>query len=301
MLFIVYFMYLEVRLFLKSKREYWSRFWSYVEAGIIACSWASVGIHIWRYRQCQHIGRLFRETNGYAYINIQFISYINDLLTYLLGFCCFFGTVKAIRLCRFSRRLCLFSQTLQYASTALLSFSLMFSIVFASFLCLFYLLFVSKLPSCASLLETSQMLFEMMLMKFDAQQLTGAAAFLGPFSFSLFMFLVVFVCMSMFLSIINENFHRARENVNGEPQVMFSFMIRRFQRWAGIGIQLRENGLPITEESLLGLGERNEEEIQAERDDVMRSEYHEPIERFPKKVDQLIDALNRVGGFLLGN
>jgi hypothetical protein len=26
----------------------------------------------------------------------------------------------------------------------------------------------------------------------------------------------------------------------------------------------------------------------------MRSEYHDPIERFPEKIDQLLEALNRV-------
>ena len=31
-----------------------------------------------------------------------------------------------------------------------------------------------------------------------------------------------------------------------------------------------------------------------ERDALMRSEYHDPIERFPGKMDQLLDALNRV-------
>ncbi len=31
-----------------------------------------------------------------------------------------------------------------------------------------------------------------------------------------------------------------------------------------------------------------------ERDALMRSEYFDPIERFPDKIDQLLDALNRV-------
>ena len=38
----------------------------------------------------------------------------------------------------------------------------------------------------------------------------------------------------------------------------------------------------------------NEEEKHAQTDALMRSEYFDPIERFPDKVDQLLDALNRV-------
>ena len=109
----------------------------------------------------------------------------------------------------------------------------MFSIVFMSFVCLFYLLFVSKLVSCSSLLHTIQMLFEMILLKFDAYQLVGAAAFLGPFCFSLFIFLVVFVCMSMFLSIINDNFRRARKTINDGNQEIYSFIFEKLLRWTG--------------------------------------------------------------------
>jgi hypothetical protein len=226
-------MYIEIRLFVQLRRKYFSRLWSYIEVGIIVCSWTSVAIYIWRYRECAYIGRLFAETNGYVYINLQLAAYINDILTNLLGFSCFFGTIKCVRLCRFDRRLCLFVQTIEYAAKDLFSFTLMFSIVFLSFLSLFYLLFISQLWSCATLLQTAQMLFEMTLMKFDAQQLYEAAPFLGPFVFILFIILVVFVCMSMFLSIINEHFHRAKQGSHVDHQMIFSYMLDRFQRWTG--------------------------------------------------------------------
>ncbi|CAF3621667.1 unnamed protein product [Adineta steineri] len=114
----------------------------------------------------------------------------------------------------------------------------MLAIVFMAFLSLFYLLFISKLSSCSSLLNTAQMLFEMTLMKFDASQIMGADAFLGPFCFTLFMFLVVFVCLS--------------------------------------------------------LKKLNQEEIQEERDCRMRSQYFDPIENFPHRIDQLLEAFNRI-------
>jgi hypothetical protein len=44
----------------------------------------------------------------------------------------------------------------------------------------------------------------------------------------------------------------------------------------------------------LGLRKLTEEEIFEERDALMRSEYFDPIELFPKRIDQLLDALNRV-------
>jgi hypothetical protein len=38
----------------------------------------------------------------------------------------------------------------------------------------------------------------------------------------------------------------------------------------------------------------NELEIYAARDAAMPSQYMNPIENFPNKIDQLLDALNRV-------
>jgi hypothetical protein len=227
-------MYKEIQSFFHLKWCYFRQFRSYIELGIIICSWTCVGVYIWRYKESKRISSLFQQTNGYIYINLQFAAYVNDLLTYLFGFCCFFGTIKFLRLGRFNQRLLLFSQTLEYAGKDLISFTMMFSIVFLAFLSLFYLLFISNIWSCSSLLETSQMLFQMTVLKYPVTDLTGAAAFLGPFCFSLFIFLVVFICLSMFLSIINDNFRRARKNNNkNDDQQIFSFMFDKFLRWIG--------------------------------------------------------------------
>ncbi len=90
----------------------------------------------------------------------------------------------------------------------------------------------------------------------------------------IFIFLVVFVCMSMFLTIINESFRTVRNNAkikSNEDQHILSFIWNKFQQWIGFG---RANDL--------------------ERDEQMRSKYLDPIEHFPERIDQLLDALNRV-------
>ncbi|CAF3781590.1 unnamed protein product [Rotaria sp. Silwood1] len=131
----------------------------------------------------------------------------------------------------------LFLRTIQHAGKDLLLFTCMFSIVFMAFLTLVYLLFTSKLSNCSSLLQTAEMLFEMTLTKFDAHELHEAAAFLGPFCFSLFIFIVVFVCMIMLLTIINDSFRFVRENAkvkSNEDQHILSFMFSKFQQWIDI-------------------------------------------------------------------
>lgn len=197
----------EIRSLCKRRMAYFRDFWSYPEIGIIACSWAGLGVYIWRIYEGNRVGQLFKETNGYAYVNLQLATYVNDALTFLLGFCCFFGTIKFLRLLRFNHRMSMLSSTLAYAFKDLVSFTTMFSILFLGYLTLFFLLFHSKLWACSDPIKAAQMLFEMMLLKFDVSDLYAADIFLGPFCFTLFVIFVVFICMSMVCIDRNERKH----------------------------------------------------------------------------------------------
>ena len=121
-----------------------------------------------------------------------------------------------------------------------------------------------------------KMLSEMILMQFDAYELSGADAFLGPFCLSLFIFIVVFIFMSVFLTIISESFRYVRKHTESKnDQHILSFMLYKFQHWLGVGKSVELDRL-------------------IERDERMRSQYVDPIENFPDKIDELFDALNRV-------
>jgi hypothetical protein len=187
----------EIRSLFTRGMAYFHDFWSYPEMGIIACSWAGFGSYIWCVHEGNRVGKLFQETNGYAYVNLQLAAYVNDVLTSLLGFCCFFGTIKFLRLLRFNFRMSLLSSTLSYAARDLISFTFMFSILYCGYLALFYLLFYSEIHDCSDPLKTAQMLFQMMLLKFNVTDLYEANSFLGPLCFAIFIIFVVFICMNM--------------------------------------------------------------------------------------------------------
>ena len=232
----------------------------------------------------RHCHRRSRSSSSVVYwslpasVNLQVAIYANDLLTYLLAFSCFFATLKFIRLGRYNHRLMFFVRTLQTAAADLLSFVSMFSIIFVAFIGLFHLLFVGELRSCASLLHTAQMLFEMTLMKFDAQQLSEAAPLLGPFSFSLFILTVVFVCMSMLVAIVNRSFRRVRRQGKvqaHQDQPILAFMLEKFRR-------------------AIGAAGSDGSSRHEEYDQFMRSKYVDPVRNFPDKIDQLFSALDRV-------
>ncbi len=117
---------------------------------------------------------------------------------------------------------------------------------------------------------------------FDAYELGGTAEFLGSFCLSLFILIVVFVCMNIFLIIIYQSFRRAWENVNNDEEI-FSFMWNKFQHWTGLYFLW-----------IIGLKKLNKLELHPIQDAQIRSQYMNPIEALPNKIDQLLDALNQV-------
>jgi hypothetical protein len=83
---IIYLMIIEIRFLIKLKLSYFRQLWSLIDMDTIVSSWKSVGVHIWRYRESNRIRQLFKEKNGYVYINLQLAVYIDNLLPCLLSF-----------------------------------------------------------------------------------------------------------------------------------------------------------------------------------------------------------------------
>ena len=263
---------------IRLKKRYFRRVRSYTEWIIILCSWSGVGVYTWRYFEARRIGKYFHENNGSQYINLQFATYVNDILTFLLGFCCFFGTIRLLRLFNRYPRVNIFARTLKRSLKEMVAFSAMFFLLFFGFVVLFYLLFVSKMYSCSSLLQTSGMLFEMLLLKFDFTDIQNADAFLGPFAFVLFIYFVVFICVTMFTTIVIEHSRVVREETRrfGEKYPgMIRFVLRDlFKR--------------------IGLKKSTEEDLQEQYDIIMREKYKDAVEQLPEKIDELLTALGKV-------
>jgi polycystin 1L2 len=244
MLFIIYFTVIEIHSFIKLKQNYFNSIWLLIQWGTIICSWIGLEIYIWRLREGSHLNELFLQTNGYKYINIETGVYYDNILTYLFGFCCFFSTIKYLYLFRFNSRLCQFGKTLEYVQKDLFYFGWMFIIILISFTCLFYLLFSSKISSCSDILQTIEMLFQTLLFNFNSEDLYEADAFLGPFTFTLFVYFAVFICCTMFISIINNGFRHTRlesKSRTNQNQDVLLFIFKKIKSALGLYNQMCEN------------------------------------------------------------
>ena len=76
----------------------------------------------------------------------------------------------------------------------------------------------------------------------------------------------------MFITIINDGFRRAQQNLQKDDEILL-FIWTRFQRWIGWSKSCKE------------------------RDDAMKIEYLDLADAFAKKVDELLHALDQVCDF----
>jgi hypothetical protein len=168
-----------------------------------------------------------------------------------------------------------------------------------AFVVLFYLQFNSLVWNFASLLHTAQALFEMLLLKFDTQDISRSARVLGPLYFTLFIIFVVFITMNMFISIINDNFRLVRADVHqveSHDQDLFIHIIKRLHRWCGkyfYSIKfIEQNSLFFPPE-----GTENRVDvvqIKPQIHVIHVAEMLDPLKRLSKKLDQLIIHIDRV-------
>ena len=97
----------------------------------------------------------------------------------------------------------------------------------------------------------------------------------------------------MFASIVTDAFRRARQELDDERDILM-FMVRTFLQWTGEREKRRAGTVDMV---LIGLKKATEWEIQEKQDSLMRGKYVDPLETLAAKMDELIEALDRVRTF----
>ena len=82
--FILFFLIKEIRKAVKGAKEYLQEPWTYVELIIISLSLGGVAIYIYRWLETKKLTKLFKETNGNAYMKFQYVGYWNEMLLYMV-------------------------------------------------------------------------------------------------------------------------------------------------------------------------------------------------------------------------
>ena len=223
MTFVVYFMIVQMRRLLnESFKEYFGDFWTIIEWSIIISAWISFVMFILRFIKANEVLDFFRRTQGYAYIKLQTVNDYNQILTFSLGLCSTFGSIKFLKLLRFNKSISLLGLTLKDCFGELVSFTVIFFIVWIAFVQIMYLVYGCDLAGYSSFTKSMETAFQVMLGKFDVSQMSSTI--LGPIIFSLYNIVVIYFALNIFISIIMESFEKLREKAMENPHDDFDFL-----------------------------------------------------------------------------
>lgn len=226
-LFIIVFLILkEIKLIIKQKQKYLSNWWSYANWIIIIFSWAAFGMYLNRmYEKYTLMKKLNSNVN--QLINFQTINYWNQLMLVFLSFCCFFSTVKALKLISFSRNVTFLAQVFVKSLEELAAFTLIYLILLMGFTQLMYLMVFDRNVQFQSFSSSLMTGFLMLIGKFNVDSFcSDAGATIGPIVYCLFTSIMIMALLNLFITIMSAEFSKIRKEYSEqEPEEPLFWML----------------------------------------------------------------------------
>ena len=214
-IFVIYYIVEEVIEICLFKMKYFTQYWSVLDNLIIIQIVAGAAISLYRSVTINGLVRQ-AETNTETFTSFETIGYYESIYNDLAAICLFFSWIKLFKYISFNKTMRHFSTTLSRCSRDILSFAVMFFIIFFAFAQLGLLLFGTILRDFATFHDSTYTLFRIILGDFDFLALEQASTLLGPIYFITYIFCVFFILLNMFLAIINDTYSEVKGELNAE-------------------------------------------------------------------------------------
>jgi uncharacterized membrane protein YgcG len=151
--------------------------------------------------------------NGRTFLSLTSVSSTYSWTEAASALNCIVTFLKVFKYLRPIKKLALFTETLRLASGDMAYMCVIIAVILLAFGSSFHLAFGPDVKAYVNLPTSMLSLFRATLGDFDLDALVYANYALGPFLFILFIFLVFFVVLSMFLSIVDESYDRVRTDL----------------------------------------------------------------------------------------
>lgn len=235
--FCVFFVFKEIRLFVKKGREHLKNPWSVLEMFVTLLSLSAVGLYFARMKFTNDALRDMKDDHS-GFVSFHYTAFLDEWLKCIIGIIVFLSFLKLFRLLRFNRRMSLLQQVLKRCFTQLISFLFMFALAFLAFALLACLVFGQAMEGFGTFLASCASLMDTILGKFTLKGMMEANRIIGPIFFYTYTISMVFVLINMFLSIINDAFAEVRSDVEKQSNEyeIVDFMIHRLKENIGKSI-----------------------------------------------------------------
>ena len=204
------------------------------------------------------------------FINLQYTASCEETLSYCLGICVSFVTLRFIKLLRFNKRVIVFVAAFRQSLNELFFFGILFLIFWMSFVQAFYVILNNEASGFSTFLSSMETCFQIILGKFNADTFYKSRTFLAPILFVIYNVVIVFTMITVFIALLGDHFESARNDKSLDKQdpeliaYLISF-VRPFMFW--------------------------------KKEATSEPTYVEDIETWPNRFDEFMDRFQKVNNF----
>ena len=239
---VVFFVLREVYKIYRKKCAYFRDVWNWVEILQIIFSFLVVVFYVIKSKMVLKSALKVQEN---PFVPVSFGEAItwNHAENAVLAITVFIATVKLLRMIRFNPHVSIMMSSFRESKGLLLSYSVIFVIIFLSYAQFGQLAFGSDMQSYSSFQST---LFSELLMclggKMNLTELLRVNRILGPlFGFS-FLLLMFFIFVNFFVAILNDSYEDVKKNTDKQSEEfeMADFILDRLSELLGIKKQSQQ-------------------------------------------------------------
>ena len=222
----------------KEQKAFWRNLWNIIDLGITALSIASLILYFMRLAFLEFAIKKFRKDRS-KFVSFQYVVLLNEGVKISLALAVLLLNLKFLRLLRFNRKISVLCSTIKASARKLISFIVMFVVIFLAYCFLVLLVFGAVLKDYRSIVRCMVSMMAMVLGNFEYYDLVEVHAFIGPAVFFTFMAIFQFVIMNMFIGILCDTFEEVRADAVKQcnEYEILEFMTNRVKAFLGLFVE----------------------------------------------------------------
>ena len=212
--------------------NYFFQFWIYIDWCLFGCSFASLSIYLYKLYSMHSLMKEVKEKKTLEiYLSFNNLSQWNETLGIILSFCSFLITIKLINLLKFDKKLFYLSNAIKKCSNSLISFLIVFIILWLSYVQLMYLLFNGTSLGYSTFIKSMETSLQILIGKFNLKQLIEKSYFISAIIFSSYNIIMLLIMVNILITIISDKFIEARKEAKSIKETsILEYLIQKIKQ-----------------------------------------------------------------------
>ncbi|XP_075240143.1 polycystin-2-like [Convolutriloba macropyga] len=253
--------------------------WNVIDFVIDLLGLGAIVLFMIRYTETENAMARVSLVGGRQFVNLNHLVSVSNMYLVILASVCFVSTIRFLKILNFNKKISMFRDVLVACREDLVSFTIMFVVLQAGFVTMAHLFFGNFLVRYATMFQTQQSLFNMLLGKFSFQQLIDVDETLGAIFFMSYSNCMMLITLNIFVVILDVSVGHVNKGLaekSNEYEIL-SFLGGRARYW------IRQQ---------MGSAKQTVADLKHRKEIEERRALDNKIADLPHKFNHLLDLIN---------